>query len=135
MVKEDKRQNLIEKNVFCWIFSLLNCLVSFLWVLSLYTSFQVSIKSKFSNDASINFRLISPTKWEYLVYNTIKTSFLGIFIAPVCTIVILTLYSLCIHLMLILVLIDVQYSHNDVFSFEKGLIRQNRSLKYHHSIK
>ena len=135
MVKEDKRQNLIEKNVFCWIFSLLNCLVSFLWVLSLYTSFQVSIKSKFSNDASINFRLISPTKWEYLVYNTIKTSFLVIFIAPVCTIVILTLYSLCIHLMLILVLIDVQYSHNDVFSFEKGLIRQNRSLKYHHSIK
>ena len=37
------------------------------WVLSLYTSFQVSIKSKFSNDASINFRLISPTKWKYSV--------------------------------------------------------------------
>ena len=32
------------------------------WVLSIYTSFQVSIKSKFSNDASINFRLISPTE-------------------------------------------------------------------------
>ena len=37
--------------------------------------------------------------------------------------------------MLILVLIDVQYLNNDVFSFEKGLIRQNHSLKSHHPIK
>ena len=30
--------------------------------------------------------------------------------------------------MLIFILIDVQYLHNDVFSFEKGLIHQNHSL-------
>ena len=95
------------------------------WVLTLYTSFQVIIKSKFSNDASNNFRLISPTKYKSSVYNLIKTLFLAVFIAPVCTTVILTLWSLYIHLMLILVLFDVQYLHNDVFSFEKGFICQS----------
>ena len=47
----NKPQNLIVKNKFCSIFSLLSC--GFLvWVLPLFTSFQVSIKSKFSNFAS-----------------------------------------------------------------------------------
>ena len=38
--------------------------------------------------------------------------------------------------MLILILIDVQYSHNAVFSFEKGSNRQNHSyLCSHHPVK
>ena len=38
--------------------------------------------------------------------------------------------------MLILILIDVQYSHNAVFSFEKGSNRQNHPyLCSHHPVK
>ena len=38
--------------------------------------------------------------------------------------------------MVILILIDVQYSHKAVFSFEKGLIGQNHSSSgYHHPVK
>ena len=37
--------------------------------------------------------------------------------------------------MLIFILIDVQYMHNDVFSFEKGLIYQSHSLNSHNPIK
>ena len=38
--------------------------------------------------------------------------------------------------MLILILIDVQYSHNAVFSFEKGSNRQNYSSSgSHHTVK
>ena len=37
--------------------------------------------------------------------------------------------------MLIFILIDVQYLHNDVFSFEKGLIHQNHTLNSHNPIK
>ena len=37
--------------------------------------------------------------------------------------------------MLIFILIDVQYFHNDVFSFEKGLIHQNHTLNSHNPIK
>ena len=37
--------------------------------------------------------------------------------------------------MLIFILIDVQYLHNDVFSFENSLIYQNHSLNCHNPIK
>ena len=44
---------LLKKNVSCCIFRLLNCMAS--WFESyLFTSFQISIKSKFSNVASTN---------------------------------------------------------------------------------
>ena len=45
-----------------------------------------------------------------------------------CIIFILTLYSLYTQVMLILILINVQYSQNAVFSFEKGLNDQNHSF-------
>ena len=47
-------------------------------------------------------------------------SFLAVFIAPVPFLY--QRHRLCTHVMLIFILIDVQYLHNDVFSFEKGLI-------------
>ena len=37
--------------------------------------------------------------------------------------------------MLIFILIDVKYFHNDVFSFEKGSIHQNHSLNYHNQFR
>ena len=37
--------------------------------------------------------------------------------------------------MLISILTDIQYLHNDVFSFEKGLIHQNHSLISQNPIK
>ena len=37
--------------------------------------------------------------------------------------------------MLIFILIDVHYLHNDVFSFEKGLIHHNQYLSFHDPIK
>ena len=37
--------------------------------------------------------------------------------------------------MLVLILIDVQYSQNAVFSFEKSLNRQNSSSDSHHLAK
>ena len=37
--------------------------------------------------------------------------------------------------MLILILIDVQYSQNAVFSFEKGSNHQNHSSSSHHLVK
>ena len=45
-----------------------------------------------------------------------------------CIIFILTLYSLYTHVMLILILINVPYLQNAVFSFEKGLNDQNHSF-------
>ena len=45
-----------------------------------------------------------------------------------CIIFILTLYSLYTQGMLILILINVQYLQNAVFSFEKGLNDQNHSF-------
>ena len=45
-------------------------------------------------------------------------------------------YSLDTQVMLILVLIDVQYSQKIIFSFEKGMIGQNNSLSgSHHPVK
>ena len=37
--------------------------------------------------------------------------------------------------MLISILIDIQYSQNAVFNFEKGLNRQNHSPGSHHPVK
>ena len=60
-------------------------------------------------------------------------SFLAVFIVPVPFFFLN--HSLCTHVMLILILIDVQYLHNDAFSFEKGLIYQNHPLNFHNPIK
>ena len=45
-------------------------------------------------------------------------------------------YSFDKEVMLILILIDIQYSQNAVFSFEKGLNRQNHSSsRFHQPVK
>ena len=44
-------------------------------------------------------------------------------------------YFLDTQVMLILVLIDVQYSQKAIFSFEKGMIGQNISSGSHHPVK
>ena len=50
-----------------------------------------------------------------------------------CTVFILTSYSLYTQVMLVLILIDVQYLQNVVFSFEKRLNGQNLTWdSYHH---
>ena len=49
-----------------------------------------------------------------------------------CTIFILPSYSLYTQVMLILILINVQYLQNVVFSFEKGSSGQNHSLSDSH---
>ena len=56
-----------------------------------------------------------------------KTSFLAVPFSSTCTIFILALYSLHTQVMLILILIDVQYLNNVVFSFEKYSNGQNHS--------
>ena len=53
-------------------------------------------------------------------------SFLAVFIVPVPSLFLR--HSLYTHVMLVFILFSVQYLHNDVFSFEKGLIHQNHSL-------
>ena len=63
-----------------------------------------------------------------------KTSFLGVVNAPVPFL--FQSYSLYTQVMLILILIDVQYSQKAVFRFEKGSISQNHSSSgSHHSVK
>ena len=54
-----------------------------------------------------------------------------------CSIFVLILYSLDTYVMLILILIDVQYSQKAVFSFEKGSNCQNHhsSPCSHHTVK
>ena len=53
-----------------------------------------------------------------------------------CTIFVLISYSFDTQVVLILILIDVQYSQNAVFSFEKGLNCQNHpSSGSHHSLR
>ena len=69
-----------------------------------------------------------PTKSQFNLINKIKTSFLAVVIAAVATIFVLIFYSLETEIMLILILIDVQYSQNAVFSFENFSNRQNHSL-------
>ena len=66
----------------------------------------------------------------------IKTSFLAVASHCCCTIFVLISYSFETQIMLILILIDVQYSQNAVFSFEKFSNRQNHSSSdSHHLIK
>ena len=77
-----------------------------------------------------------PTKSQFNLINKIKTSFLAVVIAAVATIFVLIFYSLETEIMLILILIDVQYSQNAVFSFENFSNRQNHSSSgSHHLIK
>ena len=65
-----------------------------------------------------------------------QTSFLAGVIAPVYTIFVLISYSFETQIMLILILINVQYSQNAVFSFEKFSNRQNHSSSdSHHLVK
>ena len=53
-----------------------------------------------------------------------------------CTIFVLILYFLDTQVILILVLIDVEYSQKAYFSFEKGMIGQNNSSSgSHHPVK
>ena len=63
-------------------------------------------------------------------YNPIKISFLVVVIAhePF----LFSLHALCKHAMLVLILIDVQYSHNVVFSLENDLNGQNCSSSGSH---
>ena len=58
-----------------------------------------------------------------------NTLFLPVVFAPV---QFLTSYSLNTQVMLILILIDVQYLQNVIFSFEKGLNGQNYSSSGSH---
>ena len=60
-------------------------------------------------------------------------SLFAVVIATVCTIFVLISYSVGTQVMLILILIDVQYSQTTVFSFEKGSNRQNHSSSSSHS--
>ena len=65
----------------------------------------------------------------------IKASILAVVIAPV-PFFVLSSYSFETQVMLILILIDVQYSQNAVFSFEKFSNRQNHSSSdSHHLVK
>ena len=48
---------------------------------------------------------------------------------------VLTVNDHCTCVMLIFILTDVQYLHNDLFSFEKRLIHQNHYLNPHNPIK
>ena len=74
--------------------------------------------------------LFPPTKSQF---NPIKkTPFLAVVIAPVPFFEIS--YSFETKIMLILILIDVQYLQNAVFSFEKFSISQNRSSSGSHHL-
>ena len=57
----NKPQNLIEKKCLLLDFQPTQLLCFFVWILPLYTSFQVSIQSKFSKVASIN---CGVTQWS-----------------------------------------------------------------------
>ena len=81
--------------------------------------------------------LLSPLPHQIFIPPTkSQTSFLAGVIAPVYTIFVLISYSFETQIMLILILIDVQYQQNAIFSFEKFSIRQNHSSSgSHHLIK
>ena len=63
-------------------------------------------------------------------YNPIKISFLVVVIAQ--EPFLFSLHTLCTHAMLVLILIDVQYLHNVVFSLENDLNGQNSSFSGSH---
>ena len=60
-----------------------------------------------------------PTKSQFNPIKKMKTSFLAVVIAPVATIFVLSSCSFETGIMLILILIDVQYLQNAVFSLKK----------------
>ena len=66
----------------------------------------------------------TPTKQQFSSYNPIKTAFLDVVIAPAPFLFKIP-YSLDTQFMLILILIDVQYSQKAVFNFEKGWNHQD----------
>ena len=77
--------------------------------------------------------LFPPTKNQF---NPIKKNVVFICSHCSCTIVVLLSYSFETQIMLILVLIDVQYSQNAVFSFEKFSNHHNHSSSdSHHLVK
>ena len=77
--------------------------------------------------------LFPPTKSQF---NPIKKNVVFICSHCSCTIFVLLSYSFETQIMLILVLIDVQYSQNAVFSFEKFANHHNHSSSdYHHLVK
>ena len=63
-------------------------------------------------------------------YNPIEISFLVVVLAHESFL--FSLHTLCSHAMLVLILIDVQYLHNVVFSLEKDLNGQNCSSSGSH---
>ena len=75
-----------------------------------------------------------PTKSQFNPIKKMKTSFLAVVIAPVATIFVLSSYSFETEIMLILILIDVQYLQNAVFSFEK-FCQNHSSSDSHHLVK
>ena len=77
----------------------------------------------------------TPTKQQFSSYNPIKTAFLAVVIAPAPFLFKIP-YSLDTQFMLILILIDVQYSQKAVFNFEKGWNHQDHySSGYLHLVK
>ena len=68
----------------------------------------------------------TPPKQQFSSYNPIKNSIFSCNHCS-CSIFLLISYSLDAQVMLILILIDVQYSQKAVFGFEKGLNCQNHS--------
>ena len=62
-------------------------------------------------------------------------SFLAVASHWSCTISVLISFSFETQIMLVLILIDVQYSQNAVFSFEKFSKQQNHSSDSHHLVK
>ena len=77
--------------------------------------------------------IFPPTKQKFPIYNPVKMSLFAVVIATVCTIFVLISYSGGTQVMLILILINVQYSQTTVFSFEKCSNHQNHcsSDSYH----
>ena len=75
--------------------------------------------------------LFPPTKSQFKLIKKIKT-FLAVVIVPVPFLLVLILYSF--KTQIILILMDVQYSQNAVFSFEKFSNRQNHSSSGSHNL-
>ena len=81
-----------------------------------------SVSTKFLFSAATKSH--TPTKQQFSNYNPIKTAFLAVVIASAPFLFKIP-YSLDTQFMLILILIDVQYSQKAVFNFEKGWNHQD----------
>ena len=84
--------------------------------------FPASLSTKFLFPATTKSHI--PTKQQFSSYNPLKTAFLAVVIAPALFLFKIP-YSLDTQFMLILILIDVQYSQKAVFNFEKGWNHQD----------